>query len=158
MSALSPRAVWTALASGGTTGITTDDLIVRLDGPARRRIDRLELTLLLAVAASTGLLSPKGRPARWILTDDGAAYAAHLYTRPLVDAEVWSALADLDTTGAPDRFPGPGLAGRVGCPVRTMALWCRRQVLAGSLTRSPDGWELTEQGRRLVAAVAGVPA
>lgn len=150
------RELWAALrAAQLPTGTASgEDVAVLLDARAGQ-VDRVDVTLRLAVLAAGGLLrtcSDGAQGWRWQMTHLGVDRSQGLPARGLTDPEVWAAFAadrpaddaDLDVVTA---------ARRLGVSTPRLEGWCDRQTRTGYFARSATGLRLTEAGWAAVTAV-----
>lgn len=155
-----PRELWAAIIiAQAETGLASGEAIAELLDTARR-VDRVDVTLRLAVLAVRGLLllgPDRGAAHRqWQATARGTYWSRDLLARGLTDHEVWTVLgadspdidADVDLLTA---------ARRLGVSGERLEGWVDRHTRTGHFTRVGPGLRFTDVGREAINAVRESP-
>ncbi|CAJ61372.1 MULTISPECIES: hypothetical protein [Frankia] len=153
-----PRELWAAIIiAQAETGLASGEAIAELLDTSRR-VDRVDVTLRLAVLAVRGLLllgPDRGAAHRqWQATARGTYRSRDLLARALTDHEVWTVLGadpldvDVDLLTA---------ARRLGVAGERLEGWVDRRTRAGHFTRVGPGLRLTDVGREAINAVREGP-
>ncbi|MCM3920328.1 hypothetical protein ND748_01310 [Frankia sp. AiPs1] len=155
-----PRELWAAITiAQAETGLASGETIAELlDGA--RRVDRVDVTLRLAVLAVRGLLllgPDRGAAHRqWQATARGTYWSRDLLARGLTDHEVWTVLGanPLNVDAEVDLLTA---ARRLGVSGERLDGWVGRHTRAGRFTRVGPGLRLTGFGREAINAVRESP-
>ncbi len=155
-----PRELWAAIIiAQAETGLASGEAIAELLDTSRR-VDRVDVTLRLAVLAVRGLLllgPDRGAAHRqWQATARGTYRSRDLLARALTDHEVWTVL-DADPLDVDVDVDLLTAARRLGVSAERLDGWVDRHTRAGHFTRVGPGLRLTDVGREAINAVRESP-
>ncbi|WP_256789044.1 hypothetical protein [Frankia sp. AvcI1] len=156
-----PRELWAAIIiAQAETGLASGEAIAELLDTSRR-VDRVDVTLRLAVLAVRGLLllgPDRGAAHRqWQATARGTYRSRDLLARALTDHEVWTVL-DADPLDVDVDVDLLTAARRLGVSAERLDGWVDRHTRAGHFTRVGPGLRLADTGWEAISAVRKDPA
>ncbi|CAO5152313.1 conserved hypothetical protein [Frankia sp. AiPs1] len=143
---ISPRELWTAIIGTHPKAYdtTTDCIAAQLDVPAGPA-DRTWLALRLATYAAAGWLGlSEGR--YWSATRPGLDHVQRIRRAPLVDREMWAAIAAEQPSRRHPLHPAV-LALRLALEPGLVEVWVFRAAREGLLTQLEGGVLVTDTGR-----------